>query len=151
VGLMGWTCYHSVPGGNDESGKPTFQGQPAFELFSISSLIGLYFSATALIMFLAILTSRKQVEDFNRDLPMKLLFGLSSLFVAIVSMFISFIAGHYFVLTDKYTKSGLFFYLYIAICLPIAYYGYVQLPLYIDLLKVIWKKVPPPSIKGVKL
>ncbi|RHN67053.1 putative ankyrin repeat-containing domain, PGG domain-containing protein [Medicago truncatula] len=141
----------SVPGGNDQSGKPNFEGQPAFEVFSICSLIGLYFSVTALIMFLSILTSRKQVEDFNRNLPLKLLFGLSSLFVAIVAMFISFIAGHYFVLTDKYTKSGILFYLYIAICLPITFYGVVQFPLYLDLVKVTWRKVPPPSIKGVKL
>jgi len=82
---------------------------------------------------------------------MKLLFGLSSLFVAIVSMFISFIAGHYFVLTDKYTKSGILFFLYISICLPVTFYAVVQFPLYIDLVKVIWKKVPPPSIKGVQL
>jgi len=141
----------SVPGGNQNTGKPTFEGQPAFEVFSISSLIGLYFSATALIMFLALLTSRKQIEDFNRNLPMKLLIGLSSLFVAIVAMFISFIGGHYFVLVDKYTKSGILFYLYIAICLPITFYAVEHFPLYIDLLKVIWKKVPPPSIKGVKL
>ena len=82
---------------------------------------------------------------------MKLLIGLSSLFVAIVAMFISFIGGHYFVLVDKYTKSGILFYLYIAICLPITFYAVEHFPLYIDLLKVIWKKVPPPSIKGVKL
>ncbi|PNX73187.1 hypothetical protein L195_g029086, partial [Trifolium pratense] len=93
----------SVPGGNDQNtGKPTLEGQPAFEGFAISSLIGLYFSGTALIMFLSILTSRKQIEDFSINLPTKLLAGLTSLFVSIVAMFISFCAGHFFVLTDKY-------------------------------------------------
>ncbi|XP_058782322.1 uncharacterized protein LOC131656699 [Vicia villosa] len=141
----------SVPGGNQQTGQPTLEGQPAFEGFAISSLIGLYFSVTALIMFLAILTSRKEVEDFCRNLPMKLLFGLCSLFVSIVAMFVSFCAGHFFVLTDKYTKGSILFYLYISICLPVTFYAAVQFPLFIDLVKVIWKKVPPPSVKGVLL
>ncbi|MCI02552.1 ankyrin repeat protein, partial [Trifolium medium] len=92
----------SVPGGNNESGKPILEGQPAFEGFAISSSIGLYSSGTAVIMFLAILTSRNQIKDFNIILPTKLLVGLTSLFVSIVAMFISFCAGHFFVLTDKY-------------------------------------------------
>ncbi|KAK2387298.1 hypothetical protein QL285_061094 [Trifolium repens] len=141
----------SVPGGNNDSGKPPLEGQPAFEGFAISSLIGLYFSGTALIMFLSILTSRKQIEDFNINLPTKLLAGLTSLFVSIVAMFISFCAGHFFVLTDKYGKHDILFYLYIVFSFPVIFYAAVQLPLYIDLLKVIWKKVPPPSIKGVHL
>ncbi|GAU20494.1 hypothetical protein TSUD_130520 [Trifolium subterraneum] len=141
----------SVPGGNDNSGKPALEGQPAFEGFAISSLIGLYFSGTALIMFLSILTSRKQIEDFTINLPTKLLAGLTSLFVSIVAMFISFCAGHFFVLTDKYGKHDILFYLYIVFSFPVIFYAAVQLPLYIDLLKVIWKKVPPPSIKGVHL
>ncbi|CAI8596563.1 unnamed protein product [Vicia faba] len=141
----------SVPGGNKQSGEPNLEGHPAFEGFAISSLIGLYFSVTALIMFLSILTSRKEIEDFRRNLPMKLLFGLCSLFVSIVAMFVSFCAGHFFVLTDKYTKGGILFYLYISICLPVAFYAAVQFPLFVDLIKVIWKKVPPPSVKGVLL
>ncbi|XP_045824786.1 uncharacterized protein LOC123917172 isoform X2 [Trifolium pratense] len=142
----------NVPGGNDsDTGKPALEEQPVFEGFAVSSLIGLYFSVTALIMFLSILTSRKRVEDFSGDLPKKLLLGLSSLFVSIVAMLVSFCAGHFFVLTDKYCKNNILFYLYISICLPVTFYAVVQFPLYIDLLKVIWKKVPPSSFKGVHL
>ncbi|KAK2387264.1 hypothetical protein QL285_061079 [Trifolium repens] len=141
----------SVPGGNKNSGTPTLEEQPAFEGFAISALIGLYFSVTALIMFVSILTSRKQIEDFSGDLPKKLLFGLSSLFVSIVAMLVSFCAGHFFVLTDKYYKRNILFYLYISICLPVTFYAIVQFPLYVDLFKVIWKKVPPSSGKGVHL
>ncbi|CAJ2639721.1 unnamed protein product [Trifolium pratense] len=142
----------NVPGGNDsDTGKPALEEQPVFEGFAVSSLIGLYFSVTALIMFLSILTSRKRVEDFSGDLPKKLLLGLSSLFVSIVAMLVSFCAGHFFVLTDKYCKNNILFYLYISICLPVTFYAVVQFPLYVDLLKVIWKKVPPSSFKGVHL
>lgn len=133
----------SVPGGTDK-GKPELEGQPAFDAFAIASLIGLCFSVTALIMFLAILTSRKQAQDFRKSLPLKLLFGLSSLFVSIASMLVSFCAAHFFVLKDKY--KNILFPVYIATCLPVTFYAVVQFPLYADLLKAIFKKVPQPSI-----
>ncbi|XP_027340974.1 uncharacterized protein LOC113854267 [Abrus precatorius] len=135
----------TVPGGTDK-GKPQLEDQPAFDLFAIASLIGLFFSVTALIMFLAILTSRKQAEDFRKSLPMKLLFGLSSLFVSIASMLLSFCAAHFFVLKDKY--KNVLFPIYAATCLPVTFYAVVQFPLYADLLKVIFKRVPQPSNKG---
>nr|KYP60901.1 hypothetical protein KK1_023322 [Cajanus cajan] len=133
----------SVPGGTHK-GKPELEGQPALDAFAIASLIGLCFSVTALIMFLAILTSRKQAQDFRKSLPLKLLFGLSSLFVSIASMLVSFCAAHFFVLKDKYKH--ILFPIYIATCLPATFYAVVQFPLYVDLLKAIFKKLPQPSI-----
>ncbi|KAL5077533.1 hypothetical protein RYX36_016517 [Vicia faba] len=138
----------SVPGGNQPTGEPALKGQQGFEVFAITSLIGLYFSVTALIMFLSILTSRKEVQQFRLNLPMKLLFGLSSLFVSIVAMFVSFCAGHFFVLTDKYTKGGVLFYLYIFICLPVIFFAAVQFHLIVDLFKIILIKSPPDTVKG---
>ncbi|XP_054789454.1 uncharacterized protein LOC129294989 isoform X2 [Prosopis cineraria] len=131
----------SVPGGTDErTGKPKLEGRAAFELFAVTALIGLCFSVTALIMFLSILTSRKQPKNFKTNLPLKLLLGLSSLFVSIVSMLISFCAAHFFVLEDKF-KNGVFL-LYAATCLPVSFYAIAQFPLYLDLFKAIVIKVP---------
>ena len=80
----------SIPGGTNDEGKPNLEGKPAFDVFAIASLVGLCFSVTGLIMFLTILTSRKQAKDFRRDLPLKLLLGLSSLFISIAAMVVSF-------------------------------------------------------------
>ncbi|XP_054807205.1 uncharacterized protein LOC129309601 isoform X2 [Prosopis cineraria] len=130
-----------VPGGNDEkTGKPKLEGKPTFELFAITSLIGLCFSVTALIMFLTILTSRKQPRDFKRSLPMKLLLGLSSLFVSISSMLIAFCAAHFFLIDEDFKKGV--FPLYAATCLPASYYAIAQFPLYLDHLRAIVMKVP---------
>ncbi|XP_028758443.1 uncharacterized protein LOC114717472 [Neltuma alba] len=130
-----------VPGGTDEeTGKPKLEEKPAFELFAVTALIGLCFSVTALIMFLSILTSRKQYKDFRRNLPLKLLLGLSSLFVSIASMLVSFCAAHFFVLEDKFKKGV--FPLYAATCLPVSFYAIAQFPLYLALLKAIVRHVP---------
>ncbi|CAJ1964216.1 unnamed protein product [Sphenostylis stenocarpa] len=90
----------TVPGGTDK-GKPIFGGHPAFNVFATASLIGLVFSITALVMFLAILTSSKQAQDFRFSLPLKLSFGLSSLFASVVAMLVSFGAAQSFVLEEK--------------------------------------------------
>lgn len=136
----------AVPGGTDEEGKPHLEGKPAFDVFAIASLIGLCFSVTGLIMFLSILTSRKQAKDFRSDLPLKLLLGLSSLFVSIASMFISFCTGHFFLLNHKY--KSIMFPIYGATSIPVTFYAISQFPLYFDLLTGILVKVPNASDKG---
>ncbi|XP_027187495.1 uncharacterized protein [Cicer arietinum] len=139
----------AVPGGTTDEGRPILEGKPAFDIFAISSLVGLCFSVTGLIMFLSILTSRKQAKDFRRDLPLKLLLGLSSLFVSIASMFVSFCTGHFFLLNHKY--KSVMFPIYGATCLPVTFYAVAQFPLYFDLLTAILTKVPMATDKGDKL
>ncbi|CAI8586529.1 unnamed protein product [Vicia faba] len=136
----------AVPGGTTDKGRPILEGKPAFDVFAISSLIGLCFSVTGLIMFLSILTSRKQAKDFRRDLPSKLLIGLSSLFVSIASMFVSFCTGHFFLLSHNF--KSILFPIYAATCLPVTFYAVAQFPLYFDLLTAILTKVPMATDKG---
>ncbi|XP_024639623.1 uncharacterized protein [Medicago truncatula] len=138
-----------VPGGTTDEGSPVLEGKPAFDAFAISSLIGLCFSVTGLIMFLSILTSRKQAKDFRRDLPLKLLLGLSSLFVSIASMFISFCTGHFFLLSHNF--KSILFPIYAATCLPVTFYAVAQFPLYFDLITSILTKVPTATDKGDNL
>lgn len=146
IATVAFATSTTVPGGNNETnGKPTLEKKPAFEVFAISSLIALCFSVTAVVMFLAILTSRYQEKDFWRDLPRKLLVGLTSLFVSIGSMLVSFCAGHFFVLQDK-LKYGAFP-VYAITCLPVSLFALAQFPLYFDLIWANFKKVPQRSYK----
>ncbi|KAJ7972742.1 Ankyrin repeat-containing protein [Quillaja saponaria] len=149
IATVAFATSSTVPGGNEEkTGKPNLEGQPAFNVFAITSLVALCFSVTALIMFLAILTSRYQPKDFHRDLPWKLLVGLSSLFVSIATMLVAFCAGHFFVLEDNRLRHAAFP-LYAVTCLPVTFYAIAQFPLYLDLLKANFKKVPRPNYKMV--
>ncbi|XP_060667567.1 uncharacterized protein LOC132799523 [Ziziphus jujuba] len=124
----------SVPGGTlDTSGKPIFEKQPAFQVFSISSLIALCFAFTALVMFLAIITSRFQENDFTRSLPLKLLLGLSSLFVSIGATLVCFCTGHFFMIGDRLKNAA--YPVYALTCFPASIFAAFQFPLYIDLLR----------------
>ncbi|KAM1169284.1 hypothetical protein ACFX19_031625 [Malus domestica] len=146
IATVAFATSTTVPGGiKEESGAPILENQPAFDIFAIASLVALCFSVTAMVMFLAILTSRYQEKDFGKDLPRKLLVGLTSLFVSIASMLVSFCAGHFFVLKDKLKYAA--FPVYAITCLPVTFFAMAQFPLYVDLIWATFKKVPQRSYK----
>ncbi|CAN6693997.1 unnamed protein product [Malus baccata var. baccata] len=146
IATVAFATSTTVPGGiKEESGTPTLENQPAFDIFAIASLVALCFSVTAMVMFLSILTSRYQEKDFGKDLPRKLLVGLTSLFVSITTMLVSFCAGHFFVLKDKLKYAA--FPVYAITCLPVTFFAMAQFPLYVDLIWATFKKVPQRSYK----
>ncbi|XP_034690191.1 uncharacterized protein LOC117917860 isoform X2 [Vitis riparia] len=141
IATVGFATSSAVPGGTREgSGKPNLEQQPAFHIFAVSSLIALCFSVTSTVMFLAILTSRHQESDFGQDLPIKLLIGLTSLFISILSILVTFCAGHFFLLKDELSVAALP--VYAVTCLPATFFALAQLPLYIDLIWATFRKVP---------
>ncbi|KAF5454986.1 hypothetical protein F2P56_024608 [Juglans regia] len=145
IATVAFTASTTVPGGFESTGIPALENKPGFDLFVVSSLVALCFSITALVMFLAILTSRYQERDFGSNLPRKLLMGLSSLFVSIAAMLISFCGGHFFVLKEELKFAAIP--VYAVTCLPVTFFAVAQFPLYIDLLRSTLSKVPQRSHK----
>ena len=149
IATVAFAASTTFPGGvRENNGTPILEKQAAFDIFAISSLVALCVSVTALFLFLAILTSRYQEKDFRSSLPKKLLFGLTSLFLSIAAMLVSFCAGHFFVLKDKLKDKALP--VYVVTCLPITFYAISQFPLYFDLIRA-FRKVPQPANKLVTL
>ncbi|KAL4386818.1 hypothetical protein GQ457_09G022820 [Hibiscus cannabinus] len=146
IATVAFATSATIPGGvNEDSGKPVLGDEPAFAVFSISSLIALCFSVTALVFFLAILTSRFKEKDFACKLPWKLIIGLTALFTSITAVLVSFCAGHFFELRDKLKFAA--FPIYVEACLPVSFFALAQLPLYFDLLRAIIKDIPQRSNK----
>ena len=150
IATVAFATSTTIPGGIKEgSGSPYLETYPTFDVFAVTSLVALCFSVTALFLFLAFLTSRYQEKDFRSDLPRKLLLGLTSLFVSIASMLVSFCAGHFFVLRDKLKNKALP--VYTVTCLLITFYAIAQFPLYFDLVRTYFRKVPRSSHKVISL
>ncbi|KAF3945944.1 hypothetical protein CMV_027733 [Castanea mollissima] len=59
-------------------------------VFSVSNAVALFSSSTSLVMFLSILTSRYSYDDFLVQLPVRLMFGVTSLGISIAAMMVSF-------------------------------------------------------------
>ncbi|KAG6701186.1 hypothetical protein I3842_08G152900 [Carya illinoinensis] len=145
IATVAFATSTTVPGGVQETGTPTLGNKPAFHLFALSSLVALCFSVTALVMFLSILTSRHQERDFGKDLPRKLLIGLTSLFISIASVLVSFCSGHFFEVQNELRYVA--YAVYAATCLPVTFFAVVQFPLYFDLIHATLTKVPRRSYK----
>ncbi|BFG13813.1 hypothetical protein CerSpe_000870 [Prunus speciosa] len=140
IATVAFATSATVPGGLDKYGEPVFEDKPAFNAFTISSLLSLCLSVTALVFFLSIITSRYEVHDFSSSLPRKLLLGLTSLFASIASVLVSFCTGHMFLLNRQLRHVA--YPLYATTCIPITIFALAQLPLYYDLIKGIFTKVP---------
>lgn len=146
IATVAFATSATVPGGLDQQqGYPILKDRKAFDIFSVSSLIALCLSITALVFFLAIITSRFEERDFKRDLPRKLLIGLTCLFSGIAAMLLSFCAGHTFILRDKLKSVAVP--IYAAATVPVMFFAVAQLPLYFDLLWAACRKVPLRSYK----
>ncbi|KAB5544040.1 hypothetical protein DKX38_012152 [Salix brachista] len=89
-----FTVVFTVPGGNvQETGYPVFKDEKSFTVFIVADAISLFSSSTSVLMFLGILTSRYAEEDFLKSLPTKLILGLSTLFLSIAAMMVTFCAA----------------------------------------------------------
>ncbi|KAJ8634957.1 hypothetical protein MRB53_009228 [Persea americana] len=146
IATVAFASATTLPGGvKQDVGTPVFEGEPPFDMFAISSLVALCFSITSLTMFLSILTSRYQVWDFYYSLPSKLILGLSSLFVSIASILVSFCSGHFLSIKDKLKFAV--FPIYAFTCLPLTLFAVAQFPLYLDLIRSIMAPVPKRSFE----
>lgn len=94
----------TLPGGNSgNNGLPIYLGKRAFVVFVITDAISLCTSSASILVFLAILTARYTEKDFLVSLPVKLMIGVSTLFISIVTMMIAFSAS-FFLLYAKSMK-----------------------------------------------
>ncbi|CAI9771172.1 unnamed protein product [Fraxinus pennsylvanica] len=147
IATVAFATSATVPGGlKEDTGHPVLENKTAFDVFSVTSLVALTLSVTALVFFLSINTSRWQERDFKLTLPRKLLLGLSSLFASIVAMLISFCAGHTFILREKLRYAAVP--IYGVAFIPVAFFALVQLQLCYDLLWSTIIKVPLRSYKA---
>ncbi|KAI9074045.1 hypothetical protein K1719_043992 [Acacia pycnantha] len=89
-----FTATFSIPGGvDDKTGSPSYlvDEKKWFMIFSIFDAIAMISSSTSIFIFFSILISRHAEHDFHyMSLPIKLIFGLITLLISIMSMMITF-------------------------------------------------------------
>ncbi|KAM1513717.1 hypothetical protein ACFX1Q_001362 [Malus domestica] len=117
----------------DNDGKKdvrTFLTSKVFAIFIISDAISLFSSTTSVIMFLGILTSRYSEDDFSKSLPTKMIIGLFTLFLSIVTMMTVFSCGLYIML-DR--KSLIVIPSILLASVPVTSFIWMQFPLLVEL------------------
>ncbi|KAF7814043.1 ankyrin repeat-containing protein [Senna tora] len=143
IASMTFSACYQLPGGSNERGKPTLEGQTTFDTYMMAILVAFLSSVTSLVVFIALYSSRMQPIDYLWNLPLKLVFGLTSLFVSIMSTLLSFSAAHSLALESinmHRLRS-----LYVLALLPLCLYALPQIPLYWLLLRASFRRIPLPK------
>ncbi|XP_030515814.1 uncharacterized protein LOC115729388 isoform X2 [Rhodamnia argentea] len=123
----------TVPGGNNNAGFPLLLGQDSLLIFAISDALGLFSSVTSILLFLAILTSRYDPEDFLDSLPQKIIMGLVSLFLSLAFMLVAFTATLTIVLEKR--LEWVFIPITLLASIPVFLFAQLQLPLLFQMVK----------------
>ncbi|KAI8562675.1 hypothetical protein RHMOL_Rhmol03G0053000 [Rhododendron molle] len=134
IATMVFAAAITVPGGNNnDNGRPLLSKQKAFIVFGISDALALFSSITSVLMFLLILTSRYAEQDFLYTLPKRLITGLITLFVSILSTMVAFGAILYLVFGDN--KAWILIPVVALGSVPVTLFGALQFPLLVEMIQ----------------
>ncbi|KAF7825649.1 ankyrin repeat-containing protein ITN1-like [Senna tora] len=155
VATVVFAAAYTVPGGTD-NGVPVFLNSPLFLFFTITDVVALASSLVSVMMFLSILTSPFQMQEFYKSLPRKLTLGFALLFLSLTTTMLAF--GSTILLTirleNKRWSSSL---IYSVMFFPVTLFGLTQYPIVMAVkyrMKRVWKAlkkiVPRGIVKSTK-
>nr|POE63957.1 ankyrin repeat-containing protein itn1 [Quercus suber] len=127
VATVVFAAAYTVPGGNDASGRPNFINSPFFVLFTIMDVVSLACSLSSVVMFLSILSSPFEYENFRTSLPQRLMIGFTLLFFSVTTTMLSF-AATIFLLLRFQKKAWTNTLIYTAAFLPVSMFALTQFP-----------------------
>nr|TKS07558.1 hypothetical protein D5086_0000111960 [Populus alba] len=130
VATVVFAAAYTVPGGSDKNGTPNFINSPYFLVFTVSDVLSLASSLTSLVVFLSLLTSPFELQEFHISLPRKLLFGFTFLFFAVITTMLSFGATILILIQSEKKLTTLL--LSIAAFLPVLVFAIMQFRLYVS-------------------
>nr|XP_034909743.1 uncharacterized protein LOC118045266 isoform X2 [Populus alba] len=130
VATVVFAAAYTVPGGSDKNGTPNFINSPYFLVFTVSDVLSLASSLTSLVVFLSLLTSPFELQEFHISLPRKLLVGFTFLFFAVITTMLSFGATILILIQSEKKLTTLL--LSIAAFLPVLVFAIMQFRLYVS-------------------
>lgn len=133
IATIAYTCSCTVPGGFNDNGYPPLLKETPFIIFTTADTLSLCFSLTSVVIFLSIMTSKTQEQDFRRSLPLKLVLGLTMLFFSVAALMVAFAATLALMMRKKLHWAAIP--IYAIACCPVAIFLIMQLPLY---LRISW-------------
>ncbi|KAI3908796.1 hypothetical protein MKW98_029346, partial [Papaver atlanticum] len=139
IATVAFAAAFTVPGGNisdndsSKNGTPVFLGNASFTVFAVADAFALFSSITAVLMFLAIYTSRFGEMDFLKSLPQKLIIGLMALFISMAAILVAFCASLFIVVGYRFPRSLILIALFG--CVPVALFACLQLPLFYEMVR----------------
>ncbi|KAI3867699.1 hypothetical protein MKX03_012572 [Papaver bracteatum] len=123
-----------------KNGTPIFLDKTSFTVFAVADATALFSSVTSVLMFLAIYTSRYAEVDFLKSLPQKLIAGLVTLFISMLTILVAFGASMYIVLGERYSWAAIP--ITVFSCVPMTLFASLQLPLFFEMVRFTYWNRP---------
>lgn len=137
IATVVFTAAFTVPGGNRNDGIPILLKDKSFMVFVIADGLALFSSATSVLIFLSILTSRYAEEDFLESLPKKLIIGLFTLFFSIATMMIAFSATFFIMLSNQLSWPSIL--IALVASLPVSFFALSHFHLLVEIFLSTYK------------
>ncbi|KAL0287207.1 UNVERIFIED_CONTAM: Ankyrin repeat-containing protein ITN1 [Sesamum angustifolium] len=139
IATVAFAAAFTLPGGNNgDTGMPILMKRMWFTVFAVSNGVALFCSTTSIIMFLSILTSRYQEDDFLVSLPTKLMFGLTALFFSIVGVVFAFTSTFFLLFHDE--ETWVLKWIAVSACiLLVPLFGWLHIKLWIDTVRSAYR------------
>ncbi|KAL5773228.1 hypothetical protein ACOSQ2_013152 [Xanthoceras sorbifolium] len=136
ISTVVYAAAYTLPGGNNQHGRPMLENSSAFAL-----LVGC--SLTSVVKFLSILVVPLQLRDFHHTLPRTLTMGFTFLFLSVAATMIAFTSTIF--LTIHYLEQRRWFrtFCFSLVSAIVSIFAMIQFPLYVSLLK--YKLVLDPN------
>ncbi|RXH85868.1 hypothetical protein DVH24_016921 [Malus domestica] len=128
VATVVFAAAYAIPGGNDQSGRPVFQDDPLFLLFTCMDVVAIACSLSSVAFFLSVLSSPLEYPLFITNIPRKIMIGFILLFLSMATTMLAFAATILLLIRveKKWTKSIL----YPIAFFPVPLFGLLQFPMY---------------------
>ncbi|KAI9198551.1 hypothetical protein LWI28_018034 [Acer negundo] len=153
IATVVYAAAYTLPGGNNQHGRPMFENFSAFALFTVTDYIAVGCSLTSVVMFLSILVAPLQLRDFHHTLPRTLTMGFTFLFLSVAATMIAFTSTVF--LTIHYMEQQRWFrtFCFSLVSAIVSIFAMIQFPLYVSFRETLMNiiKLPKKLLKCVKL
>ncbi|KAK0578425.1 hypothetical protein LWI29_010198 [Acer saccharum] len=152
IATVVYAAAYTLPGGNNQHGRPMFENSSAFALFTVTDYIAVGCSLTSVVMFLSILVAPLQLRDFHHTLPRTLTMGFTFLFLSVAATMIAFTSTVF--LTIHYMEQRRWFrtFCFSLVSAIVSIFAMIQFPLYVSFRETLMYiiKLPKKLLKCVK-
>ncbi|KAK2650645.1 hypothetical protein Ddye_018134 [Dipteronia dyeriana] len=141
VATVVFAAAFTVPGGtNDSNGLPILLHSPFFLFFTVMDVVSLSCSLTAVVMFLSVVTSPFELEDFLVSLPRRLKLGFALLFMSVATTMLAFTSTVFLIIHLDHRRQWTMTLICSAAFFPVSVLALTHIPLFVSFL-IAWKSL----------
>ncbi|KAK2644573.1 hypothetical protein Ddye_019768 [Dipteronia dyeriana] len=150
VATVVFAAAFTVPGGTrDDNGLPILLNSPFFLFFTVTDVVSLSCSLTAVVMFLSIVTSPFDLNNFRFSLPRRLTLGFALLFMSAATTMLAFTSTIILIIRSEQRRRWTLTLICCAAFVPVSVLALTHFPLFhsfirawYNIFKFIWNAPP---------